>query len=373
MNYYKDMYRPLWIEISLKALKTNVAVIKKVVGKDVGILATVKQNAYGHGLVEIARELCRLGVHSLGVGSLEEAIRLRKAGVSEPILILTALPKEAVPDLIAYNVTPTVTDIGFAKKLNDYAARKKKQYPVHVKVDTGMGRIGFWHEHAVRDILRVKRLSHVDMQGIFTHYPVADSDREFTGRQIDSFNRLLEELQSAGIHFKYIHTANSMALWRYRRARFNLVRPGLILYGAKPHSSLELSLSPLLTLKSRIVFLKSVPAGRSIGYGRTFIARTACRIATCAVGYADGYPWRLSNKAKVIVSGNLVPLCGRVCMDHIMIRLDKTQAVSTGTPVTLIGSQKGVSVSAGDLARWAGTIPYEIVTRLSPTIPRLYR
>ena len=351
----------------------NLTTIKKIVGSRVGILVTVKQNAYGHGLIPVAKKLSSLGVSYFGVGSLEEAIELRKAQIKKPILVLTALLKESIPELVNYNVTPTVVDIPFARSLNQYAQKKKKIIPIHVKIDTGMGRIGWWYKDAARYIRQLKNLPWLHLEGIFTHYPAAGTDVAFTRIQIQRFNQLLDELSSYHIHFPYIHTANSTALWRYRHARFNLVRPGLILYGIKPDPRIDISLSPVLSLKSKVVFFKKVPRGRSIGYGRTFITKSPSHIATVAIGYADGYPWRLSNKAKVIIHRRSYPIRGRVCMDHIMIEPGNTSKISLGTHVTLIGKEGAAVISAENLARWAGTIPYEIVTRLSPKIPRIYR
>ncbi|MBN2483116.1 MAG: alanine racemase [Candidatus Omnitrophica bacterium] len=366
------MYRPLWIEVDRKALKKNVLTIKKIIGPKVGIMATVKQNAYGHGLVPIARCLSSLGVVYFGVGSLEEAIQLRHAGIKEPILILTALLKEGIPELFRYHVTPTVTNLDFAKSVNEYAIRKNKIHPIHLKIDTGMGRIGWWYQGAVAAIVQLKKLTHLELEGIFTHYPAAGTDDRFTRLQIGRFNELLDELSQRKIDFRYIHTANSMALWKYRHARFNLVRPGLILYGIKPDEKMDIPLSPILSLKSQVVFLKKVPRGRSIGYGRTFVTKSPTQIATVAIGYADGYPWRLSNKGQVLIRRRLCPIRGRVCMDHIMVETGNITGVHLGCPVTLIGKNSSHRIGAEDIAHWAGTIPYEIVTRLSSKIPRIY-
>ncbi len=367
------MYRPLWIEIDLKNLKQNMKKIRRHVGAPTAVMATIKQNAYGHGLVPVAQTLASSGVEMFGVGSLEEAAVLRNNGVQTDLLILTSLLPGTAEQVIDFDVHPAVSELSFVKALDKVAAKRKKKVAVHIKVDTGMGRVGVWHEDAEKFVFAVSRFKNIRLEGIFTHFPVADTDPAFTRGQIRLFKALVDRLAARGIVFRYIHCANSVALSRYKEAHFNLVRPGLILYGIKPDNSVCLDLRPVLSLRSKVVFLKKVGRRRSIGYGRTHITKKATSIATVAVGYADGYPWHLSNNARVSIKGKYYKVRGRVCMDHIMVDTGPDSPVRPGDTVTLIGRDKKAVLRAEDLSNWANTIPYEIVSRLSLSLPRIYK
>jgi len=370
-NKIDSMYRPLWIEVDLKALRYNFRKIKRIVGSRVKVMATLKQQAYGHGLIPLTRELSRLGVDFFGLGSLEEAIILRKGGFKEGILVLSVVDKRFASEFIKYRVIPTVVDLSFAKNLNREAKKISKKIPIHVKIDTGMGRLGVWHKECFNFIKRLTRLPNLKLEGLYTHFPVADVDVRFTKNQIKTFNAVVKCLEKEGIKFKYLHCANSIGLIKYKEAHFNIVRPGLILYGIKPFR-LDMKFKPLLSLKSKVIFIKKVGKGRSISYGRTFIASSPRFIATVACGYADGYPWNLSNRSKVIIRNKLFNVVGRVCMDHIMVDLGNCP-VKVGENVILIGKSQNKNITVEDLACLCGTIPYEIVSRLSLKIPRIYK
>ena len=367
------MIRPLWIEVDLKALRDNLKVVKNYLGLKVKIVATIKQSAYGHGLISIARELRKRGVDFFGLGSVEEAIALRENSFGGSLLVLSAVLDKFTGLFIQHNIIPTIVDLGFACKLNKEAKAVKKIVSVHVKIDTGMGRLGPYHKSAYDFIKRLSKLRNLSLEGIYTHFPVADNDRDFTNRQIEIFNRFIEQLAKENISFKFCHCANSIGVVNYPNAHFNMARPGLILYGIKPAGNIDLDVKPVLSLKSRVIFVKKINKGMSVSYGRNYIAKGKRSIATVAIGYADGYPWALSNKSKVIIKDNLFNIAGRVCMDHIMIDLGSRNDIKAGTEVTLIGKGKGKKISAESLAKTAGTIPYEIVSRLSLKIPRLYK
>ena len=369
----KEMIRQLWIEVDLGALRKNLKKIRTLLGKKVAIVATIKQAAYGHGLIPVAKELKKEGIDFFGVGSIEEAVALRKAGFKNSILVLSAVLDKFVTPFLQYDIIPTIVDLGFAKKLNKQAIKKGKVIPVHVKIDTGMGRLGLYYKNAHNFIKQLKRLSNLSLEGIYTHFPVADSDREFTNCQIDAFNHFISQLNKEGIFFKFCHCANSIGIMNYPNAHFNMVRPGLILYGITPSADLDLGLEPVLSLKSKVIFVKDVDKGMGISYGRTYIAKEKRTIATVSVGYADGYPWVLSNRSQVIINDNFYDIAGRVCMDHIMVDLKNTESIKAGQEVILIGKGKNIKISAEDLAQWAQTIPYEIVSRLSLKIPRVYK
>lgn len=366
------MIRPLWTEINLKALRDNYRAIRLYVSGKADIIAVVKQSAYGHGLIPVSRELRRQGVDFFGVASIEEAVSLREDGFKGNIIVLTSILEEFVSYFLEYDLIPTVVDLGFAKKLNKEAGLKDKKVPVHIKIDTGMGRLGPGYKQAHLFIKELTKFKNLGLEGIYTHFPVADTDTIFTNFQIEAFNRFVFSLNKENIVFKYCHCANSMGIVNYPNAHFNMVRPGLILYGIKPSLNCDLVLGPVLTLKSKVVFVKKSEQGSSVGYGRTFFVDKESRIATIAVGYADGYPWALSNRAKVIINDKLFNVVGRVCMDHIMVDLKDDYDIKQGQEVILIGKSKNHQITAEDLAQEARTIPYEIVSRLSSRIPRIY-
>lgn len=368
------MFRPVWIEINLKNLVENYMYIKKKVGPKTKIIAVLKQNAYGHGLIAVAKKLSSLNVDFLGVGSIEEGIELRKAGIKERVLIITVVDKRYIPYLIRYRLTPTVVDYTFCQYLNKQIQMSKKKFPIHVKVDTGMGRLGPWYRDSFNFIKYIdKKMDKLFIEGIFTHLPCADIDREFTLKQIREFKNFLNALRTEGINFRYSHISNSAALFNYPEAYFDMVRPGLALYGISPlpKPDIDTHLKPVLSLKAKIIFVKSVPAGRSISYARTYTTSFPTNIVTVPIGYADGYPWNLSNRSKVIIKNMIYPVVGRVCMDHIMVDVGNSK-VKVGDTVILIGKTKNYRISVEDLADWADTIPYEIVTRFSYKLPRIY-
>ena len=370
--------RPLWIEIDFKALVHNYRAIRRFVGNEVKIIATVKQSAYGHGLVQVAKRLSHEGVDYFGVGSIEEACILRQAGIKEKILVLTAVLDKFAHEFVENSVTATVVSLSFAKRL-DYAARKAgKIVPVHVKIDTGMGRLGVYYKQALQFIKSLAKLKNIKLEAIFTHFPSADCDREYTLEQTKKFNTFIKELEAEGINFQYHHCANSAGTMYYPKAHFNMVRPGLILYGMKPNPKVPFSIKPVLALKSRVVFSKHLPTGVSVSYGRTHFTKNPTNIVTVAAGYADGYPWALSkaqgdkNPPKVIIGNKFYKVVGRVCMDHTMVDTGNDH-IKPGAEVILIGQKGKLEITAQDVADWARTIPYEITSRLSLKTPRIYK
>ncbi len=367
------MVRPLWIEVNLKALRHNFKVVRHLVGRKTKIIATVKQSAYGHGLIPVAQELAKSGVDYFGVGSIEEAQQLRAYGLENPILVLSVVQPKFAQYFIEYNCIPTVVDLSFARRLNREAKKRDIVCPVHVKIDTGMGRLGLYYTQAEDFILKLSKLKNIKLEGIFTHFPVADTDKKFTNTQIAAFNKFILRMEKKGIKFSYHHCANSIGIFSYVHSHFNMVRPGLILYGVKPASRIHFKITPVLSLKSRVIFIKGVEKGMGISYGRTFIAKKRTRIVTVAIGYADGYPWTLSNRSEVIIRGKIYPVVGRVCMDHIMVDIGSNRRIKAGDEVVLIGTGGKKHISAGNLAQWAHTIPYEIVSGLSLKIPRVYK
>ncbi len=366
------MKRPIWVDIDLGAISQNIKKIKEIVGKRVKIMGILKQSGYGHGLIPIARKLYEEGINYFGVGSINEAIVLREDGYRGQILLLSTVSKELVSFFIRFQITATIVDYDFACQLNQEAKKVNKTIPIHIKVDTGMGRLGFYPDQIYSFLEKIKKLDFLALEGMYTHFPVADSNSDFTNKQLDIFQKLIKDLKGKNINFKYYHSANSLGVVNYPNSYLNMVRPGLILYGIKPSNNLNISIKPVLSFKAKIIFIKEVPPGKTVGYGAEFVVKKNTRIATVSVGYADGYPWALSNCAKVLIQGKVFNVAGRICMDHIMVDLGDNKKIKKGDTVILIGKDDDQEIKAEDLAVWAKTIPYEIVTRISKEVPRSY-
>ncbi len=365
-------YRPTWAEINLDNLDYNFMQIRKITNPEAKVMVVVKADAYGHGLVPIAKRLQERGADYLGVASIDEGIKLRQAGISLPVLVLgLILEKDAVP-LFRYNLSATVCNEELAKALNMKARILRKALKVHVKVDTGMGRIGVIHNEAVDIIRKIHKLRFVNIEGIFTHFAFADTNKDFTSYQIRLFNRLISELRKERINIPLFHAANSAGVINYPKGQFNMVRPGLVIYGLSPvGNNLSIKIRPLLSLKTKIVYAKKVPKGYGISYGHTYITKKNTTIVVLPVGYGDGYPRNLSNIAPVLIKGKRFIISGRVCMDQIMVDVGDLP-VKAGDEAVLIGTQKGNKITTEELASLAGTIPYEIVCGLGSRISRVY-
>lgn len=370
------MSRPTKAEINLDAIGHNVSLLGDIIGEKVRMLAVVKADAYGHGIEEVSKKLVLCGIDYLGVATVDEAVVLRglfKKGVS--ILVLGSIFVDEADDILKYDITQTIAGMDVALALSRAAKRYSKKAKVHIKIDTGMGRIGVWHTEAIDFIRRASRLDGIDIEGVWTHLSSADEENpDFTNEQIYIFRQLTENLDREGINIPLRHVANSMAVIGFGKSHLNLVRPGLVIYGLYPRKGLKgrVDFQPVMSVKTRIVFLKDVPAGRHISYGRTFIAAKPTRIATLPIGYGDGYPRILSNKASVLVSGIRAPVVGTVCMDQMMVDVGHIQGVKVGDEAVVLGRQGEDEVSAEELAELAGTIPYEVVCSISPRVPRVY-
>ncbi|MFH1092867.1 MAG: alanine racemase [Candidatus Omnitrophota bacterium] len=368
-------YRPTWAEINLKNLEFNYRQLKCAAGQKIKVLAAVKANAYGHGILEVSRKLQSAGVDYLGVASIDEALVLRRGKIKVPILVLgIAFSRKEMQLAIKFNITLTVADYPYAQILNSQISGKKK-IKIHIKVDTGMGRLGIWHEQAKAQIIKISRLKNLNVEGIYTHLSSADTDIVFTRNQLRIFESLINELRQNKISVTFTHAANSIAACRFPGFGLNTIRPGIMLYGIYPDRKLKacIKLKQVLSLKTKITYLKTVDAGRSISYGRTYITRRRTRIATLPLGYADGYARALSNKAKVIIKGVKYPVIGRVCMDQTMIDVGMGSKIKKGDIVTLIGSQGSQKIQAEDLAFICDTIAYEITCWISSRVPRVFK
>lgn len=365
------VYRPTWAEVNLRNLCHNFYQVKRLLTPGTKTIATVKADAYGHGLVPVAGKLAACGADFLGVASIDEGIALRKAKINLPILILGLILKKDIEPIFKYRLTPTICDEGLASALNSKAKKYGIPINVHIKVDTGMGRIGVLPQDAESLVRKIDKLKFINIEGIFTHFPLADLNRKFTLRQIALFKRLIEGLNGLGINIPLVHAANSMGIIGYKDSRFNLVRPGLVIYGLYPKEDLKIRLKPVLSLKTKVVFVKKVPAGCGISYGHIYVTKRKTNIATLPIGYGDGYPRNLSNLAPVLIRGRRFKVAGRVCMDQMMVDVGN-MPVKTSDEVVMIGRQGKNKITAEEIAALSGTIPYEIVCGLGSRVPRIY-
>lgn len=361
----RRFFRPTWAEVDAEALVSNLRKLKRKAGR-ARLMFVVKANAYGHDAALCATAAQRARACDwLGVSSVEEGVALREAGVRLPVLVLGSLyPFESVLAAVAHGLTPMVASFDAAKRVAEAAQRLKRRVDCHVKVDTGMGRVGAGRETAVSIVRALSSFPGVRCSGVFTHLACAESDRAFTSRQLQRFGQVLKALERDGLRPSLAHAANSAALLRHPESRFDLVRPGLAAYG------LVEGFEPVLTLRSKIVFLKTVPAGATVSYGATWKAPRVSRVATLPIGYGDGYPRALSNRGRVLVGGVSCPVIGRVTMDQVMVDVTGAPLARVGDDVVLLGRQGKGEVPASELARLCGTIPYETVTALSYRVPR---
>jgi alanine racemase len=372
----KETLRPVWAEIDLASIKHNITEIKRRVG-NTPIIGVVKADGYGHGAVEVSKVLLNNGVSALAVATLSEAIQLRNAGITVPVIMLGLTPWHYQKILIEYDITPVVASYSDTRALSALAVEAGTTVDVLVAVETGMGRIGLMpSKESVNEIIGINNLPNIRIKGIFSHFSSADEkDKSYTFQQIENFNRFYQDLEAAGISIKFRTHANSAATMEVPEAWFDAVRPGIILYGCYPSNEVDkslLSLKPAMTLKASIVFLKRVPAGTSISYGRKFVTERESVIATIPIGYADGYPRLLSGKGRVLIRGQYAPVVGNICMDQCMVDVTDIPNVKKYDEVVLIGTQGDKTILADEIAEKTGTINYEIVCRIGKRVPRVY-
>ncbi len=364
------------IEVDLDAIAHNVRAIKAHVGPAVTVIAVVKANAYGHGALEVARTALRHGAGRLAVARAEEGIHLRHAGITAPILVMNYTLPDEIEAAIAHDLTLTVTDRLSAERLSALGEQIGRALPVHVKIDTGMGRFGLLPDEALPFIEQAAALPGVWIEGLYTHFAVADlPDKAYTLGQFGIFQDVRARLAAAGYHIPVCHVANSAAALDLPEMHLDAVRVGIAMYGLRPSNEVEpaVPLRPALALKSHVARVRTLPAGSSISYGRTYITPRAMPVALIPVGYGDGYHRLLSNRGAVLINGQRAPIVGRVCMDQFVVDISQAGPVALGDEVVLIGSQGDARISAEEVAAWAETINYEVTTGLLPRVPRLYR
>ena len=382
--------RRLWAEVNMNAIRENYEAIREAIGKGVKLCCVVKADGYGHGAVEICKLYHELGVDFLAVSNLDEALELRRADITEPILILGYTPANRCRDLAKEDIRQAVYSLDYACELSEECEKNGVEVKAHIKVDTGMSRIGFFCQEFPRDndsieeIKEACKLPHIIPEGIFMHFAVADDGErgeEYTKKQYENFIHTVDEVEKAGVHFEIRHCSNSGAIMDYPSMRLDMVRAGIILYGYAPSDVMrhQLNLKPAFRLKTLISHIKTVKAGTTVSYGRTFTAERDMRIATVPVGYADGYIRAYAKDGYMFVwdktkkFGKNCKIIGRICMDQTMLDVTDFPEAEVGNVVVVLGNGKDGEPTAEDIARWGDTISYEVLCAVSKRVPRLYR
>ncbi len=366
--------RPTWVEIDLEAIAHNVRRVAEIVGPEVSLLAVLKADAYGHGATKVARTALNNGARMVGVACVGEALVLRQAGIAAPILVLGYTPPWQAREMVLHGVTATIFSLDVAKALSQAAVELRGRALAHIKVDTGMGRLGLLPEQVAGFIRQVRDLPGLEIEGLFTHFSAADElDKGYTLAQLEAFHQVLRDVEGLGLSIPWVHAANSAALLALPESRFNLVRLGIAMYGLSPSSEVSCppDFRPALSFKTTIAQVKELPAGSYISYGRTYRTERAARIAVIPVGYADGFRRGPSHWGKVLVRGRRAPLVGRVCMDQTMIDVTEIPDAREGDEVVLIGQQGADRITAEDVAQQLGTINYEVISEILARVPRV--
>ncbi|MCP3954240.1 MAG: alanine racemase [Desulfobacterales bacterium] len=372
-------------DIDLDAIAVNIQELKKVTAPGARFMAVVKANAYGHGAVAVARQALEGGADCLGVARIQEAVALRQAGIVGMLLVLNYTPPEFTDLALENNLALTVFDLDTAQAISDIAAAAGRKITVHLKTDTGMGRLGLrpagedgtaLDPDRVQIACRIARLPGLDLEGIFTHFASADSaDTAYTEKQFGLFCDFVETLEQAGLEFRLKHTANSAAIVAHPQTHLDMVRAGIALYGLNPSPEVNLDhlgTRPVMSLGARLVHVKKVPAGFCVSYGMTYRAPAPTTIATVPIGYADGYSRLLSSRGTMLVRGQRAPIVGRVCMDLTMLDVGHIEGVQAGDEVVILGRQAGETLSADEIAGTLGTINYEVVSSITARVPRVF-
>ncbi len=357
-------------EINLSAARENVKTIKKISGKSV--FAVVKADAYSHGASRMAAEFLSGGAEKLCTATASEGVQLRQSGIEAPIIVLNPAGPFEAQAMAEYRLTPAVGDMQTAKKFNTAGGRTGKTQKIHIEIDTGMGRSGFLKKNFLENLLKIAAMENVDIEGIFTHFACADDeDPAFTLKQIEDFKKIISQIEASGIRIRYRHASNSAGVLSFNQNIFNAVRPGLLIYGISPFPDIPAPTKPLLTLKTNITNVRTIPANTPVGYGKTYTTQRKSVMATLPAGYADGYDRRLSNRGRVLIGGKSAKAAGRICMDRFLVDITKIKALP-GDEAVLIGKQGSEEVKVEELAGISGTIAHEFISRLGKRIKRIY-
>ncbi|PKN37140.1 MAG: alanine racemase [Deltaproteobacteria bacterium HGW-Deltaproteobacteria-2] len=374
MPLKKEQKYRSWVEVDLDNFIGNLKEIKRLIGPQVDFMQVVKADAYGHGAIEISNTALKNGARILGVANADEGVQLRISGIEAPIVILGPSTAVEIEQIIKYNLTPSVSDLYFTKKLNEALAKAGHKLPVHIEVDTGMGRGGTMHTEALKLILEIYKLPNITMEGIFTHLASSEKITPYNDKQWRFFSNLLKEIKHSGIEFPIRHIDNSGAILNYPDFKLNMVRPGIMTYGIYPSPDNEsgAKLAQVMSFKTSIVLLKRFPSGYGIGYGSTYITKKQTLIATIPVGYGDGYGFILSNQGEALIRGKRAPIVGRISMDMCTIDVTHIPDCNVGDEVVLLGRQGKECISANEIAAKASTISYEVLCALGKRAPRVF-
>jgi alanine racemase len=365
-----------WIEVDLDAISYNYDTVRSIIGDETRICSVIKADAYGHGVYEVARLLERKGVDCFAVAVLDEGIELRRSGITKPILVLGPLMPEQTAYILRYNLTQTIVSLDMAKELSREALLQNRTVKVHIKIDTGMGRIGVFYEDAAEFVKEVRNLPNIEIEGIFTHYATSDSeDKSYVMEQWENFNQVLNDLKAEGIRIPISHVATSATVIDQPFMKLDMVRTGLMLYGIYPRANMreKVELKPALTLKAKVSYIKEMKKRQSISYSRRYFAEVGEKIATLPLGYNDGFRRLFTNNGEVLIQGKRCPMIGTVCMDHIMINVSQLDEVNEFEEAILIGKQGDEEISVDELANRISTINYEVISGLGKRLPRIYR
>ncbi len=374
MPLKKDQKYRSWVEVDLGHFTGNLREIRRLIGSKADFMMTVKADAYGHGAIEISRAALKNGARVLGVANADEGVQLRISGIEAPVVILGPSTESEIEQIIKYNLTPSVSDLFFARKLHKALAGTGHQLPVHIEVDTGMGRGGTMHTEAVKLILDMSKLSNLQLEGIFSHFASSEKMIPSNETQWKHFSDLLADLEYRGINIPVRHIDNSGAILNYPDFKLNMVRPGIMAYGIypSPENKSKADLAPVMSFKTGVVLLKDFPAGYGIGYNSTFVTARPTRIATIPVGYGDGYAFILSNKGEALIRGRRAPIVGRISMDMCTVDVTDIPGCKVSDEVVLLGRQGDEYISANEIAAKAQTISYEVLCALGKRAPRVF-
>ncbi len=372
-----------WAEVNINNIKHNFRKIKNKLNPKTKLLCVLKADAYGHGSEFLVREYEKMGADFFGVSNLDEAMQLRKAGARKPILIFGYTPSECADILANNSISQTVFSLEYAKQLQIQCKNKGVNIKAHIKIDTGMSRIGFFAQNeesrkkSINEILEINNMPEIEIEGMFTHFSVADdtaNEKNYTLMQINNFKNIINSLESKKLHIPLKHCCNSGGMINFPDMHLDMVRAGIILYGLYPSEEIaqKISLKPSMSLKTVISQIKIIPKGTSVSYGRTFVADKEIKIASVAIGYADGYSIKFSNNSEMIVRGKRSKVLGRVCMDQLMLDVSDVDGVREGDVVTVFGGDDENYISVDELAKNIGTINYEIVCLIGKRVPRVY-
>jgi alanine racemase len=384
-----SMHFPTWVEVDLDRLEDNWRSIRGRIGPDVAVLHVIKADGYGHGAVELGRVAFEQGAAMVGIATLHEGIELRQAGLDGPILILSPSLAGEMDEIVAWGLRPALSTRDQAEAFSALMTRTQGRLPVHLEIDTGMGRTGFDYETAEEEVVRLAALPGLELEGLFTHFPDSDGpDPTFTLGQVVKFRSLLQRLEARGLSFRFRHAANSAGVLSFEDSLFNMVRPGIAILGIYPSSFVthSMTLKPILSFHCRLVQIRDVPAGRHISYGSTYVTEKPSPIGVIAAGYGHGLPRSLSNRGQVMIRGRRVPIVGRVTMDLTMVDLTGCPEAAVGDDVLLFGEPAETEAASGaaavhevhepirieEVAEWAGTIPWEIMCQIDKRVVRKY-